>query len=60
MTDQQATPVIDAEREIGRAVFRRIAELRIAQPRSPQVALTIKIVLTALEAIVLAVTGEKG
>ena len=52
--------VTDAEREIGREVLNRIEELRTTQPRSPQVALTTKIVLAALEAIVLDVTETQA
>jgi hypothetical protein len=58
MTHQpEATPVIDAEREIGEAVFRRIAELRREPFSLRQFELSE---LRALEAIVLAVTGKKS
>jgi hypothetical protein len=54
---QQAEAVTDAETKIGRAAFRRIAELRASDVvgRSARYH-----ELRALEAIVLAVTGEKG
>jgi hypothetical protein len=58
MTDRpEATPVTDAEREIGRAVFQEIERLRaLSTLRTwPQ-----QMLLRGLEAIVLAVTGEKA
>jgi hypothetical protein len=59
VSDQQAPAVIDAEREIGRAVFRRIVELRARPSNSPDY-WDEETELRALEAIVLAVTGGKG